>query len=120
MTLGDAERTGSLRGRLHERGIEISIGFIFAVFEDAGRDGRTVSVVYRGTVRAPGAEGALALFAFNAIPWSEIGDAAVRTMLERYIDERRSDISGVYVGDGAHGVVQRLQSDPVLQKGVAR
>ncbi len=120
MALGDAERSGSLRGRLHERDIDVSIGFIFAVFEDAGRAGRTVSVVYRGSVRTPGAEGTLALFAFDAMPWSEIGDAAVRTMLERYIDERRSDISGVYVGDAANGVVQRLQPDPAFQEGVAQ
>ena len=120
MALGDADRPGSLRGRLSEQGVDMSIGFLFAVFEDAGRGGGAASVVYRGSIRMPRAGGAFTLFAFDAIPWSEIGDAAVRTMLERYIGERRIDVFGIYVGDAAHGVVQRLEAGTSLAHGSVR
>ncbi len=116
--LGDADRTESLKGRLHGWGVEISIGFVFAVFEDAGRSGGAGSVVYRGSLRAqPRAGEVHTLFAFDAIPWGRIGDAAVRTMLERYIDERRTDVFGVYVGDAAQGVVERLELGPPSPNG---
>ena len=113
IALGNADRAASLMGRLNESGVEASIEFIFAIFEDADQAAETASVVYRGNARArPRAGGTLTLFDFDAMPWSDIGDAAVRTMLERFIDERRTDVFGVYVGDATHGTVQRLGLGP--------
>ncbi len=122
ITLGSAEQAASLMGRLNEYGVDASIEFIFAIFEDAGQAVEAASVVYRGNARArPRAGGPLSLFDFDAVPWSDIGDAAVRTMLERYVEERRTDVFGVYVGDATRGTVQRLDLGSSLSQGaVAR
>jgi len=44
----------------------------------------------------------------NEIPWSELRDAAVVSMLRRYVKERTEDAFGIYVGDSSAGMVRSL------------
>jgi hypothetical protein len=48
------------------------------------------------------------LIPFEDIPWSEIRDTAVRSLIERYVRERREESFGVYVGDTTTGRVRPL------------
>ncbi len=108
-TLGGVDHPASLKGRLHAAGVGVAVGFLFSVFEDRGRGGGTTSVVYRGVLqRAPAISDRFVTVPFERIPWEELSDAAVAAMLRRYIDERRADLFGVYVGDVDEGEVRPL------------
>lgn len=108
-SLGAAGEPGSLNGRLGGLGLNADLGFLFAVFDDPGRGAGALSVVYRGTSgQAPAPSAAAELVPLDAVPWDRIADAAVTSMLRRYVAERAQDLFGVYVGDAERGTVRRL------------
>jgi len=105
--LGRATDAKSLEGRLQTLQIDAELSFIFAVFEDD--QSGTLSVYYRGQIRhAPGAGAGVRLVPFDAVPWERLPNRAVRSMLERYVNERLEDRFGVYVGDFEAGRVHTL------------
>ena len=107
--LGAATDSDSLVGNMKRLGLGAELGFLFAVYEDPARGPSAQSIVYRGQLRAaPAAGGRAALVPFDAIPWERIRDAALATMLRRYIAEKRQDLFGIYVGDAEHGTVHSL------------
>ncbi|MDQ0475360.1 alpha/beta fold hydrolase [Labrys wisconsinensis] len=107
--LGSGTDPASLTGRMRTLGIKAELGFLFAVFEDPQAGPGAMSIVYRGTLLEPPVEaGAVRLIGFDAIPWERLRDEATRSMLRRYVRERREDVFGVYVGDAERGTVQTL------------
>lgn len=107
--LGDASDPGSLTGRMRALGIEVTLSFLFAVFENPRRGRGAISIYYRGTVEnMAAANGGVLLVPFDAIPWPRLRDEAVRSMLRRFVRERSEDTFGIYVGDSEHGMVQTL------------
>lgn len=105
--LGERGDARSLAGAVAGLGVEAEIGFLFAVFEDARST--THSIYYRGEVYGGEPNPSRARFyAFDDIPWDRLPDDAVRSMLRRYVSERREDTFGVYVGGVETGVVQAL------------
>ena len=107
--LGAATDSDSLAGNLKRLAIEAELGFLFAVYEDPARGAAAMSIVYRGHLRSlAAAREGVALIPFDEIPWDRINDAALAAMLRRYIDEKRQDLFGVYVGDAERGTVQPL------------
>lgn len=105
--LGERNDPKSLAGAVAGLGVEAEIGFLFAVFEDARST--THSIYYRGEVYGGEPDPSRARFyAFDDIPWNKLPDDAVRSMLRRYVSERREDTFGVYVGGVESGVVQAL------------
>lgn len=105
--LGERGDARSLAGTVAGLGVEAEIGFLFAVFEDARST--THSIYYRGEVYGGEPDPFRARFyAFDDIPWDRLPDDAVRSMLRRYVSERREDTFGVYVGGVENGVVQAL------------
>ncbi|MFD1625634.1 flavin reductase family protein [Azospirillum griseum] len=104
--LGKPGQEGGLRDRLQALGGGADIGFLFAVFEDDGN--RRQSIYYRGTLSAPPTDATARLVPFDDIPWDRLPDGAVRSMLRRYVAERREDRFGIYVGDAERGTVQPL------------
>jgi flavin reductase (DIM6/NTAB) family NADH-FMN oxidoreductase RutF/pimeloyl-ACP methyl ester carboxylesterase len=107
-SLGAASDSDSLAGALKRLGVEADLGFLFAVYEDPARGPSAMSIVYRGQLRAVPPRDGVTLIAFDDIPWSRIRDAALVSMLRRYIEEKRADLFGVYVGDAERGTVQPL------------
>ena len=99
----------SLRGVLAKHGLDAHLDFLFAVFEtEAGREAE-VQIFYRGrVVNDVPADGAVRFVPLNGIPWSELRDAAVVSMLQRYVKERTEDAFGIYVGDSSAGLVRSL------------
>jgi flavin reductase (DIM6/NTAB) family NADH-FMN oxidoreductase RutF len=104
--IGSAEDKGSLLGKVKAAGVDAVLSFLFAVYEDP-RSG-VHSIVYRGEARAADDHAKVSLVRFQDIPWSEIRDTAVRSVVERYVRERKENSFGIYVGDMASGRVQPL------------
>ncbi|MFP6561815.1 flavin reductase family protein [Paraburkholderia sp. B3] len=103
----------SLRGVLAKLGLVAHLDFIFAVFESGHGPSASVQVYYRGRVVNSGAvwmDNAIHLIPLSRIPWNELRDEAVRSMLERYVRERSEDAFGIYVGDTEAGQVQTLSA----------
>lgn len=99
----------SLRGVLRRLGIEATIDFLFAVFQESAKVPDRTSIYYRGSLDRPLApESSARVIPFDEIPWARVRDEALRSMLERFVRERREDTFGIYVGDAERGRVQTL------------
>ncbi len=103
--IGDEGDPESLMGKVRAAGVDAELSFLFAVYEDP--DTGVHSIVYRGEATAVDG-GEAALVPFRDIPWDEIADPAVRSMIERYVREREEDAFGIYVGDATSGRVRPL------------
>jgi len=109
--LEPASDPASLRGVLAKLGLRAHLDFLFAVFEAGGEREPGVHIYYRGRAihtASPWFDSSIRIVPLGQIPWHEITDAAVRSMLERYVRERRQDAYGIYVGDTEAGTVQTL------------
>lgn len=109
--LEPASDPASLRGILAKLGLQAHLDFLFAVFEAGGEQEPGVHVYYRGRVihnGSPWLDSSIRIVPLSQIPWDEVSDDAVRSMLERYVRERRQDTFGIYVGDTEAGTVQTL------------
>jgi flavin-dependent trigonelline monooxygenase, reductase component len=109
--LEPASDAASLRGVLAKLGIKAHLDFLFAVFEGGGETEPGVHIYYRGRVihnGSPWLDSSIRIVPLWQIPWDELRDDAVRSMLERYVRERRQDAFGIYVGDTEAGTVQTL------------
>lgn len=104
--LGSPDAPGTLLGRLRAAGIEADLSFIYAVFEDAPRG--VQFIFYRAETDEPPAALRGRFLAFDDIPWEKLPDDAIRTMLCRYISERRENTFGIYVGDHQSGKVRAV------------
>ena len=104
--IGNAEDDGSLLSKVKAAGVDAELSFLFAVYEDP--QSGVHSIVYRGEARAVDDHAKASLVPFRDIPWHDIRDTAVRSMLERYVREREEDSFGVYVGDAMAGRVKPL------------
>ncbi|VWD12825.1 flavin reductase domain-containing protein [Burkholderia lata] len=109
--LEPASDPASLRGVLAKLGLNAHLDFLFAVFEASDERQPGVHIYYRGRVihtGSPWFDDSIRIVPLGQIPWHDIADAAVRSMLERYVRERRQDAYGIYVGDAEAGTVQTL------------
>ncbi|RZF25231.1 flavin reductase [Paraburkholderia sp. UYCP14C] len=109
--LDPASDPASLHGVLAKLGLQVHLDFLFAVFEDGSGKEAGVHIYYRGRVipnSSPWLDSSVRIVPLSQIPWDEVSDAAVRSMLERYERERRQDAFGIYVGDSEAGTVQPL------------
>ncbi|WP_292461482.1 flavin reductase, partial [Mesorhizobium sp.] len=115
--LGSASDGKSLNGLLAAKAIEAQLGFLFAVWDDAGNPSRT-HVYYRGTFDVPASsDRGIRLIDIDAIDGLKIADPAIRSMLTRYVRECTEDAFGVYVGNEVEGEVRPLARTVVLNTG---
>ncbi len=107
--LGIATDSDSLSGNLWRLGLDAELGFLFAIYEDPARGASAMSIVYRGQLKTMSPVTAPAvLMPLDEVPWERVRDAALATMLRRFIAERSQDLFGVYVGDAERGTVRSL------------
>ncbi|HEM7849234.1 flavin reductase family protein [Burkholderia multivorans] len=109
--LEPASDAASLRGVLTKLGLNAHLDFLFAVFESASGREPGVHIYYRGRVMPTGSpwfDSSIRIVPLWQVPWDDIADTAVRSMIERYVRERRQDAYGIYVGDTEAGTVQPL------------
>lgn len=107
--LGRTEKSQGLISKLKKYGVEAELGFIYSVFDD---ESDNQMVYYRGHVaRELGLSPQIEWVALDEIPWGRIEDETVRSMMERYVTERKTLAKfGVYVGTSEMGQVQHLAS----------
>ncbi len=104
----------ALRDQCRHFGIDVRLNFVYSVFTlDSGE----VHIVYRGSptdapVTDGGAKVGARWFAMDDIPWDDISDRPVRSMLQRYISERSDDRFGIYAESGDGGAVAMLHGHP--------
>lgn len=100
---------GGSASQLHEllrrEGMDATLGFLFAVFENPAQ--REQCIYYRGEALLH-ARGRTVLSSFGDIPWDRLADEATRSMLRRYAEERRIGRFKVYSGDHRQGTVKAV------------
>ena len=104
--IGNVDDDGSLLSKVKAAGVDAELSFLLAVYEDP--QSGVHSIVYRGEARAVDDRAKASLVPFGDIPWNDIRDTAVRSMIERYVREREENSFGVYVGDATAGRVKPL------------
>lgn len=115
--LGSASDGKSLKGLFAAKAIEAQLGFLYAVWDDAGDVSRT-HVYYRGTFDVPASsDRGIRLIDIDAIGDLKIADPAIRSMLARYVRECTEDAFGVYVGNEVEGEVRPLARAASLNTG---
>lgn len=106
--VGRSGHSGSA-SQLHElllrEGMDATLGFLFAVFENPGT--REQCIYYRGEALLH-ARGRTVLADFDDIPWDRLPDEATRSMLLRYAAERKIGRFKVYSGDHRQGTVKAV------------
>ena len=111
LTLPEVGRSGAhgsasqLRASLTREGIDATLGFLFAVFENPTTQEQCI--YYRGEAVLH-ARGRPVLADFDAIPWDRLPDDTTRNMLKRYVEERRLGRFKVYSGDHERGVMKAV------------
>lgn len=96
---------GGLLEILSGMGLSAEIGILFSVFECA--DKRGVYTCYRGIASGTVNQEKAAWFALDQLPLDQINDAAVRSMLRRYTNERNTDLIEPCLGDYASGAAEK-------------
>jgi hypothetical protein len=111
LSLPEVGRSGpsGSASQLHEflarEGLDATLGFLFAVFENPGP--REQCIYYRGEALLH-ARGRTVLADFEGIPWDRLPDEATRSMLRRYAAERKIGRFKVYSGDHRQGTVKAV------------
>jgi flavin reductase (DIM6/NTAB) family NADH-FMN oxidoreductase RutF len=111
LALPEAGRSGpnGSASQLHEllvrEGMDATLGFLFAVFENPLT--REQCIYYRGETLLH-ARGRTVLADFDDIPWDRLPDEATRSMLRRYAAERKIGRFKVYSGDHRQGTVKAV------------
>ena len=111
LALPEVGRTGmsGSASQLHDflvrEGLDATLGFLFAVFENPGT--REQCIYYRGEALLH-ARGRTVLADFEDIPWDRLPDEATRSMLRRYAAERKIGRFKVYSGDHRQGTVKAV------------
>jgi flavin reductase (DIM6/NTAB) family NADH-FMN oxidoreductase RutF len=111
LTLPEVGRSGASgsASQLHDflvrEGLDATLGFLFAVFENPGT--REQCIYYRGEALLH-ARGRTVLADFEDIPWDRLPDEATRSMLRRYAAERKIGRFKVYSGDHRQGTVKAV------------
>ena len=111
LTLPEVGRQGQngSASQLHEllsrEGMDATLGFLFAVFENPAT--REQCIFYRGEALLH-ARGRTVLADFEDIPWDRLPDEPTRNMLRRYAAERKIGRFKVYSGDHRQGTVKAV------------
>jgi flavin reductase (DIM6/NTAB) family NADH-FMN oxidoreductase RutF len=111
LALPEAGRSGpngsasQLHDLLVREGMDATLGFLFAVFENPST--REQCIYYRGEALLH-ARGRTVLADFEDIPWDRLPDDATRSMLRRYAAERKIGRFKVYSGDHRQGTVKAV------------
>ena len=102
---GQSGSASQLHDLLAREGMDATLGFLFAVFENPGT--REQCIYYRGEALLH-ARGRTVLADFEDIPWDRLPDEATCSMLRRYAAERKIGRFKVYSGDHRQGTVKAV------------
>ena len=102
---GSADLGNSLMGELRRLQVDASIEYLYSVFEQQATGEQFI--YYRGHAASERTKSG-GFVPFDRVEWEALPDAAVRSMLRRYIEEHDMDAFGLYVGSYERGDVRPL------------
>lgn len=102
----DGEDSG-INAALDRLGVEVNNKVLFSVVE--GRHHQRLSIYYRCTVEPQGTlpDGA-AYFPENELPFEQLSRPDLKSVLQRYLEEKRAGQFGIYVGDEHQGHIEQI------------
>lgn len=103
---GDGEDSG-INAAMERLGVEVNHKALFSVVE--GRHQQRLSIYYRCTVEPHGAlpDGA-AYFPEQELPFEQLSRPDLKSVLQRYLEEKRAGQFGIYVGDEHQGHIEQI------------
>lgn len=104
--LGGPTQIDGLIEDLQRRGVTVAPEFIFAVFDDPEAD--RSYIYYRGTADTVAPDAARHFVRFEDLDADRLADAPTRSMIARFIAERRCNAFGVYTGSAQAGRISPL------------
>lgn len=104
--LGFKDQTDSLYGKLQAMGVNIQALYLFAVFDN--KQSKTSNIYYRGVASGLSEQALEYFYPMEAVPFDQLQDGVVASMIRRYIHEHSLNAFGIYVGDEYSGVVELL------------
>lgn len=113
--LGAPGGESGLIGDLRAKGVEVAPEFLFAVFDDPQSDCNFI--YYRGTAGSVAPEAARRFVPFGDIDPATLADQPTRSMIARFISERRDNAFGVYTGSIESGRIAPLAASAVKAEG---
>jgi flavin reductase (DIM6/NTAB) family NADH-FMN oxidoreductase RutF len=101
---GPGAVASSLLGVLQALGVSAQLEFLYSVYEESSG---TQVINYHG--HAAGRDCLEGSFVeFDDIPWQQLSNEPLRTMLQRYVREHQQEAFGLYVGDDLSGDVRAV------------
>jgi len=101
---GPVQVASSLQGVLKALEVDARVEFLYSVYEEING----IQVInYHGHAESSHCLGGK-FIDFDAIPWAQLADEPLRSMLQRYVHERRQDAFGLYVGNAQSGAVRTV------------
>jgi len=101
---GPVQVASSLQGVLKALEVDAQVEFLYSVYEEING----IQVInYHGHAGSSHCRGGR-FIDFDAIPWAQLADEPLRSMLQRYVHERRQDAFGLYVGNAQSGAVRTV------------
>lgn len=105
--LSGSKDGNGLQEELAAAGYQTEVPFLFAVYED----GPIQHIVHRGQaarIDPQGPAGDFVELPLDELPLGSMASRAERLMLERFLEERKSNVAGIYVGDADTGTLLTL------------
>jgi flavin reductase (DIM6/NTAB) family NADH-FMN oxidoreductase RutF len=99
--LGEPSIGNSLLGSLAQLDIAATVDFLFSVYEDEKSQN---NIFYRGSFDPGPKAPPQLIFPFDDIPWDRVRKRDVK-MARRFIDEKRREVAGLYVGGQVAGSI---------------
>jgi flavin reductase (DIM6/NTAB) family NADH-FMN oxidoreductase RutF len=109
--LGNDNNPDSLKGLLASMGLETQNNYLFAVYET--QQDEIMHIYYRAEAKNAIEDDKAKFFGFDEIPFDRLPDNSSRTMLQRYVKERKQDAFGIYVGDETQGDIKMIRGEVV-------
>jgi len=91
-----------LVAELKNNHLDVSIDFLFAVYEDLKN-----VVCYRGEVSGEPHDG-YSFYTLEDVPWNRVAEGPTTSMVRRFVEELKFGNFAVYIGDDVEGKVQAL------------
>ncbi|WP_164660134.1 flavin reductase family protein [Tropicibacter sp. Alg240-R139] len=107
MPVGPEGATVALNQLIAEIGVPADPGFIYSVFEDGAREHQHISFLCQAGEGKP-TKGSFTDLSKSTL--MDVADPALNIMLERFVDENRIGVYGIYFGDQISGKVRPIMS----------
>ena len=105
-TAGISGSLGDLKEHLSSEKLELNFGQVYSIFNDQKNDENFI--FYRAQATAATAYRGAKFYPLEEINTLNIGNDAIKSMLQRYVEERKQGVFNLYIGNQASGDVHPI------------